>query len=183
MTWISFHKSIGLLIFCNRPPIRPNIRSSLCSVDETHLYRIHSIFGNTILQRCYIPWVSFYKVYYGKCSYTRHFTMKSLISYICDNICYFRVQKSAKQLRENYQINYDDSRQNEVRKASVLIWISVFFIVCQSVKVIPDFYEALYCTHKKVCFTISQSLYAFKWRTIYFISPWNFLFLLQYYAL
>ena len=172
MTWISLYKSIGLLIFSNRSSIRPNIRSSLHCVDETNPYRIYSIFGNTILQRCYIPGVSIYKIYDWKCSYTINFysTMKSLILYIYDHICYFRVQKSAKQLRESYQITYDDSRQNEVRKASVLIWISVFFIVCQSVKVIPDFYEALYCKHKKVCFTISQSWYAFEWRTINFIS-------------
>ena len=65
---------------------------------------------------------------------------------------FFRVQKSAKQLLENYQMTSDEQRQNEVRKASVLIWISIFFIVCQSVKIIPDFYEALYCTHKKVYF-------------------------------
>ena len=183
VTWISLYKSIGLLIFCDRPTIRPNIRSSLRSVDETHLYRIYSIFGNTIFQHRYISWVSICKIFDRKYSCNFYSSMKSLISYIYDIISYFRVQKSAKQPRGNYQINYDDSRQNEVRKASLLIWISVFFILCQSVKVIPDFYEALYCTHKKVSFTISQSLYAFKWRTIYYISPWNFLFLLQYYAL
>jgi len=64
-------------------------------------------------------------------------------------VIFLEVQKSANQRRESYLTTNEDPTQNEVRKASVLIWISVFFVVCQSVKIIPDFYEVFYCNHEK----------------------------------
>ena len=148
---IRTQKTLDINICTNRTSIGSTLRSYLHCVDEIHLDRSHSILCHSILQYRYISWVSIcillilffsdvdncWDYFYKKFHYKELF---------------FRVQKSAKQLRENYQFTSDDQRQHEVRKASVLIWISIFFIVCQSVKIIPDFYEALYCTHKKVSF-------------------------------
>ena len=67
------------------------------------------------------------------------------------HFCYYRVQKSIRRRKENYPATSEALERKELRKASVLIWISILFIFCQSVKIIPDFYEALYCNHKEVC--------------------------------
>ena len=64
---------------------------------------------------------------------------------------YCRVHKSIQRKHQNNIVpSNDELDRKELRKASVLIWISVVFIVCQSVKIIPDFYEAFYCDHKEV---------------------------------
>jgi hypothetical protein len=41
-------------------------------------------------------------------------------------------------------------KQNEVDLAATLVAISVMFVVCQSIKVIPDIYEVVYCYHLEV---------------------------------
>ena len=62
-----------------------------------------------------------------------------------------RIRKTS---RDRSQILYlmtsSQLRRQEDKKASILIWISIFFIACQSVKLVPDLYEAFYCAHKEV---------------------------------
>ena len=49
-----------------------------------------------------------------------------------------------------YLMTSSQLQRQEDKKASIIIWISIFFIACQSVKLVPDLYEAFYCTHKEV---------------------------------
>ena len=44
----------------------------------------------------------------------------------------------------------EDTNRTDVKQAVTLMWISVLYVVCQSPKIIPDFYEALYCEYSKV---------------------------------
>ena len=50
------------------------------------------------------------------------------------------------------QMTPDSRLYKEIRKAITLIGIATVFIICQSPKLVPDFYEAIYCPslHKKV---------------------------------
>ena len=43
-----------------------------------------------------------------------------------------------------------ETQRKEQNMALVLVCIVVMFIVCQSVKIVPDIYEALACDHSKV---------------------------------
>ena len=44
----------------------------------------------------------------------------------------------------------EDRNRTEIKQAITLMWISVLYVVCQSPKIIPDFYEALYCDYALV---------------------------------
>ena len=44
----------------------------------------------------------------------------------------------------------EDSNGAEIQQSITLMWISVLYVVCQSPKIIPDFYEALYCEYSSV---------------------------------
>ena len=44
----------------------------------------------------------------------------------------------------------EDTNRTDVKQAVTLMWISVLYVVCQSPKIIPDFYEALYCEYSTV---------------------------------
>ena len=65
-----------------------------------------------------------------------------------------RIMKSAKDRRSmtNSRSNShpEDTNRTDVKQAVTLMWISVLYVVCQSPKIIPDFYEALYCEYSKV---------------------------------
>ncbi len=43
-----------------------------------------------------------------------------------------------------------EMQRRELNMAIVLVCIVVMFILCQSVKIIPDIYEALFCNHSEV---------------------------------
>ena len=63
----------------------------------------------------------------------------------------FRMQHSVrvrKQLTPGTDIC--DITRREIRNATIFIWVVVVFILCQSVKIIPDLYEAFYCAHDEV---------------------------------
>ena len=45
---------------------------------------------------------------------------------------------------------YADTNRTEIKQAITLMWISVLYVVCQSPKIIPDFYEAIYCEYSSV---------------------------------
>ena len=62
------------------------------------------------------------------------------------------------------------SQQQSQDKASILIWMSIFFIACQSVKLVPDLYEAFYCTHKKVSSKYNYMSYIIKYILWHFYS-------------
>ena len=65
-----------------------------------------------------------------------------------------RIVKSAKARRvmtNSVQTrNPADTNRTDVKQAITLMWISVLYVVCQSPKIIPDFYEALYCEYSEV---------------------------------
>ena len=46
--------------------------------------------------------------------------------------------------------NTTDTSRTDVKQAITLMWISVLYVVCQSPKIVPDFYEALYCEYSSV---------------------------------
>ena len=46
--------------------------------------------------------------------------------------------------------NTTDTNRTDVKQAITLMWISVLYVVCQSPKIVPDFYEALYCEYSSV---------------------------------
>ncbi|XP_040565534.1 FMRFamide receptor [Lepeophtheirus salmonis] len=63
--------------------------------------------------------------------------------------------------RNSFRNTRSDSTSEESPKTShktakpsrichVLLWISIVFIICQSVKIIPDLYEVLYCQNNEV---------------------------------
>ena len=86
------------------------------------------------------------------CSY-----FKSWLSLILFNkmisLCLFRMQHSVrvrKQLTPGTDIC--EITRREIRNATIFIWVVIVFILCQSVKVIPDLYEAFYCAHDEVRF-------------------------------
>ena len=65
----------------------------------------------------------------------------------------FRMQHSVrvrKQLTPGTDIC--DITRREIRNATIFIWVVVVFILCQSVKIIPDLYEAFYCAHDEVSY-------------------------------
>ena len=43
-----------------------------------------------------------------------------------------------------------DANRTDVKQAITLMWISVLYVLCQSPKIIPDIYEALYCEYSSV---------------------------------
>ena len=46
--------------------------------------------------------------------------------------------------------NLTETSRTDVKQAITLMWISVLYVVCQSPKIVPDFYEALYCKYSSV---------------------------------
>ena len=62
--------------------------------------------------------------------------------------------KSAKDRRSmtnsTSNIRPEDTNRTDVKQAVTLMWISVLYVVCQSPKIIPDLYEALYCEYSTV---------------------------------
>ena len=63
----------------------------------------------------------------------------------------WKSKKTHKQLKEAQKESYEE-RKKELNMAVVLLWVVILFITCQSIKIIPDIYEALYCTTKEVQF-------------------------------
>ena len=64
-----------------------------------------------------------------------------------------RVWKSKKaqhHLKESQVKDACEDTKRELNMAVVLIWLVINFISCQSIKIIPDIYEALYCSHQEV---------------------------------
>ena len=65
-----------------------------------------------------------------------------------------RIMKSAKARRimtnSSVSQNTTDTSRTDVKQAITLMWISVLYVVCQSPKIVPDFYEALYCEYSSV---------------------------------
>ena len=67
-------------------------------------------------------------------------------------MCLNRIWKSKetqKQLKEHQKESYE-AQKRESSMAVVLLWVVILFITCQSVKIIPDIYEALYCSTEEV---------------------------------
>ena len=67
----------------------------------------------------------------------------------------FRIVQAAKLRRKMTRTNTiggDEGERNttEMRQAITLIWIAVLYVICQSPKIIPDFYEALHCEYSEV---------------------------------
>ena len=58
-----------------------------------------------------------------------------------------------------------DMQKKEFNMALVLVCIVVMFIFCQSIKIIPDFYEALACDYSKQ--VRSLVIYVYKSKTEY----------------
>ena len=85
-------------------------------------------------------------------------------------IGYCRVWKSVRHRRQIGISSSGEVDSRELKKASVLIWISVFFIVCQSVKLAPDFYELLYCIHTQVYLVL-----------VYFMVSYIYIYTSMYY--
>jgi hypothetical protein len=48
-----------------------------------------------------------------------------------------------------------DTQRKELNMALVLICIVILFIFCQSVKIVPDIYEAVTCNHQEVSQSVS----------------------------
>ena len=63
----------------------------------------------------------------------------------------WKSMKARKQLKEA-QIESYEERKRELNMAVVLLWVVFLFITCQSIKIIPDIYEALYCPTQEVQF-------------------------------
>ena len=61
-----------------------------------------------------------------------------------------------RQLTESHQQSNEDLKR-EVNMASVLVWVVVLFITCQSIKIIPDVYEAFHCHLEVRCSDIKIS--------------------------
>ena len=68
-------------------------------------------------------------------------------------ICLLRIVTSARlraDMTNSVMQGNGEQNRSEVKQAVILIWISIIFVVCQSPKIIPDFYEALHCKHVEV---------------------------------
>ena len=67
---------------------------------------------------------------------------------------FLRIVKSAKARRimtnSSVSQNLTETSRTDVKQAITLMWISVLYVVCQSPKIVPDFYEALYCEYSSV---------------------------------
>ena len=78
--------------------------------------------------------------------------MKDVVIY--DLFAFCRIMKSAKARRimtnSSVSQNTTDTSRTDVKQAITLMWISVLYVVCQSPKIVPDFYEALYCEYSSV---------------------------------
>ena len=65
-----------------------------------------------------------------------------------------RIVKSAKARRimtnSSVSQNLTETSRTDVKQAITLMWISVLYVVCQSPKIVPDFYEALHCEYSSV---------------------------------
>ena len=44
----------------------------------------------------------------------------------------------------------EEAQRRELNMAVMLVCIVIMFILCQSVKIVPDIYEALLCNHSQV---------------------------------
>ena len=67
---------------------------------------------------------------------------------------FLRIVKSAKARRimtnSSVSQNLTETSRTDVKQAITLMWISVLYVVCQSPKIVPDFYEALHCEYSSV---------------------------------
>ena len=69
----------------------------------------------------------------------------------------FRIRRAMKvQMQLTQRTQTQEEQRRELNMAIVLIWIVVLFIACQSVKIIPDIYEALHCYHYEVVYHNKQ---------------------------
>ena len=61
----------------------------------------------------------------------------------------WKSKETQNQLKEAQKESYEE-RKRELNMAVVLLWVVILFITCQSIKIIPDIYEALYCSTQEV---------------------------------
>ena len=52
-------------------------------------------------------------------------------------------------MKEAQKESYEE-RKRELNMAVVLLCVVILFITCQTIKIIPDIYEALYCSTEEV---------------------------------
>jgi len=99
-----------------------------------------------------------------------------------------RIMKSAKARRimtnSSVSQNTTDTSRTDVKQAITLMWISVLYVVCQSPKIVPDFYEALYCKYSsdltcistptiEIMISISNLLMVINATSNFFIYMWK----------
>ena len=82
------------------------------------------------------------------------------MAYLPEYLHLSRIIKSAnarRGMRNDLAASIAPKRINrtEVKQAITLMWICGLFVVCQSPKLIPDFYEALFCNYSSVSITVS----------------------------
>ena len=75
--------------------------------------------------------------------------------------CSLRIRSSAK-TQQQLTSQTKENHRRETNMAIVLVCIVVMFIVCQSVKIVPDLWEALMCTHEVCVFLVKKKLKSFK---------------------
>ena len=61
----------------------------------------------------------------------------------------WKSKETQKQLKEAQKESYEE-RKRELNMAVVLLCVVILFITCQTIKIIPDIYEALYCSTEEV---------------------------------
>ena len=76
---------------------------------------------------------------------------------------FLRIVKSAKARRimtnSSVSQNLTETSRTDVKQAITLMWISVLYVVCQSPKIVPDFYEALHCEYSSVRINLFKGQY------------------------
>ena len=61
----------------------------------------------------------------------------------------WKSKETQKLLKEAQKESYEE-RKRELNMAVVLLCVVILFITCQTIKIIPDIYEALYCSTEEV---------------------------------
>jgi hypothetical protein len=81
--------------------------------------------------------------------------------------------------RQKMTITFTLQRKKDFRNSTTLLGVAFFFIASQSPKIIPDIYEAWYCSYIKVSFVSDNFIWTWdkniiKMNKIYSLSNFNY---------
>ena len=140
---------LGCKICSNKTSYKSIIYSNLCCLDEMYHRGSYSLCDYFTAEYYHISTVSI--SYQLNFSGNFRFRLSLFVFNKMISLCRSRMQHSVrvrKQLTPGTDIC--EITRREIRNATIFIWVVIVFILCQSVKVIPDLYEAFYCAHDEV---------------------------------